>query len=131
MLLDHCNPALSLGMLRTASLILALVEDQRAFGKQVMTDVILMEREEANLLCERGPQLGLVREGMGQVGVSNSVVGYGRGGMEGGSEGHGITPGGTRCLVPAGDRTAKVVSPDLRVLFSPQPLGFRVNIFCN
>lgn len=31
------QPPLSLRMLRTASLLLALVEDQKAFGKQAMT----------------------------------------------------------------------------------------------
>lgn len=90
-----------------------------------------MVREESNLLRERGPQLALAREGTGQVGVSSVTVGYGRGGMEGGFEGRGISPGGDRCLVPAGGRPAKVVSPDLRLLLSPQPLGFRINTFCN
>lgn len=34
------------------------------------------------------------------------------------------------CLVPAGVRPAKMLSTDLRLLFSPQPLGFRVNTYC-
>ena len=110
MLLDHCNPSLSL---------------------RTMTHVILMVREEVNLLHERGPQLALANKGTGEAGVSSSTVGYGTGRTEGCSEGCGVSPGGMLCLVPAGDRPAKVVSTDLRLLFSPQPLGFRVNTFCN
>lgn len=131
MLLDHCNPTLSLRTLSTAAILLALVEDQKAFGKRAVTHVILMVREEANLLHERSPQLALAEEGMGQVGVSSSMVGYGRGGMEEHSEGCSVSPGGMLCLVPAGDRPAKAVSTDLRLLFSLQPLGFRVKTFCN
>jgi len=79
----------------------------------------------------KGLHLALDREGARQVGVSSSMVGYGGGGKEGQSEGHGLPPGGMLCLVPAGDRLVKVVSIDPMLLFSPQPLGFRVNFFCN
>lgn len=93
--------------------------------------VILIVREEANLLHERDPQLALVREGVGQVGVSSGAVGYDGAGMEEQSKGCGISPGGMLCLVLAGDRPAKAVSADLRLLFGPQPLGFRVSTFCS
>lgn len=67
---------------------------QKAFGKRVMTHVILMVREEVNLLQERAPQLALVREGMGQMGASGGVMGGRGGGMERGSKGRDISPGG-------------------------------------
>lgn len=67
---------------------------QKAFGKRVMTHVILMAREEANLLRERAPQLALLREGMGQMGVSGGVMGCSGGGMEMDSKGRDISPGG-------------------------------------
>lgn len=53
---------------------------------------------------------------MGQAAASSSMVGYGRGRVEGDSEGHGVSPGEMLCLVPVGDRPAKETSTDLRLL---------------
>lgn len=110
------QPTLSLRMLSTASPLLALVEDQKAFGNW-MIHVMLMVRE-VSLLHKRDPQLALVREGHGAGSNKQQHGGLWQKKCGGGSEGRAISPGEMLCLVPVGDRPAKAMSPDPRLLLS-------------